>query len=128
MSLERPYCKEGKLKHPRSICMQTIIKDWYIIKILEPKTEALLGQILWGTVVIDETNRFNSGDYISSSLIKDINLEAKLVVTQSNSEYKLEGNWNEFSVYYSEVKLLDRGFSPDQIIQIRRSEASSRKH
>ena len=108
--------------------MQTIIKDWYIIKILEPKTEALLGQILWGTVVIDETNRFNSGDYISSSLIKDINLEAKLVVTQSNSEYKLEGNWNEFSVYYSEVKLLDRGFSPDQIIQIRRSEASSRKH
>jgi len=106
--------------------MQTIIKSWYIIKVLEPKTEALLGQILWGTVVNDETNRFTAGDYMSSSLIRDINLDLRLVVTQSNSHYKLEGNGNEFSVYYSEVKLLDKGFSPDKIIQMRRSEASSK--
>jgi len=108
--------------------MQTIIKNWYIIKVLEPKTEAFFGQILWGTVVNDETNRFTAGDYMSSSLIRDINLDLQLVVTQSNSQYKLEGKGNEFSVYYFEVKLLDKGFSPDQIIQIRRSETSSKKH
>jgi len=108
--------------------MQTIIKNWYIIKVLEPNTEALIGQILCGTVVNDETNRFTTGDYMSSSLIKDINLDLRLVVTQSNSQYKLEGNGNEFSVYYSEVKLLDRGVSPEKIIQIRRTEANSKKH
>jgi len=110
--------------------MQTIIKNWYIIKVLEPNTEALIGQILWGTVVNDETNRFTDGDYMSSSLIKDINLDFRLVVTQSNSQYKLEGNGNEFSVYFSEVKLLDRGFSPEQIMKMRLSGAcdSNFKH
>jgi len=108
--------------------MQTIIKNWFIIKVLEPETEALLGQILWGTVVNDMTNRFTAGDYMSSSLIKDINLDLRLVVTQSNSQYKLKGNGNEFSVYYSEVKLLDRGVSPEKIIQIRHTEASIKKH
>jgi len=101
--------------------MHTIIKDWYIIKILEPKTEAFLGQILWGTVVNDETNRFTAGDYMSSSLIKDINLDLQLVVTQSNSQYKLEGNGEEFLAYVSEVKLLDKGFSPEQIMKMRLS-------
>jgi len=103
--------------------MQTIIKHWYIIKVLEPKTEALLGQILWGIIVYDQTNRFAEGSYVSSSLIKDINLELKLVVTNSNSEYLLEGEGNDFSVYFSEVKLLDRGFSPEQIMKMRLSGA-----
>jgi len=99
--------------------MQTIIKDWYIIKILEPKTEAFFGQILWGTVVNDETNRFAMGGYVCSSLIKCIDLDLQLVITNSNSEYRLDGVGNDFSVYFSEVKLLDRGFSPEQIMKIR---------
>jgi len=99
--------------------MQTIIKNWYIIKVLEPKNESLLGQILWGTVVNDETNRFTAGDYMSSSLIKDINLDLQLVVTQSNNQYKLEGNGEEFLAYVSEVKLLDKGLSPEQIMKLR---------
>lgn len=99
--------------------MQTIIKDWYIIKILEPKTEVFLGQILWGTIVNDETNRFMAGDYMSSSLIKSIDLDFQLVITNSNSEYRLEGEGNDCSVYFSEVKLLDRGFSPEQIMKLR---------
>lgn len=85
--------------------MQTIIKHWYIIKVLAPKTEEFLGKILWGTVVSDETSRFTVGGYMSSSVITDINLDLQLVVTQSNSEYLLEGN--DFSVYFPEVKLLD---------------------
>jgi hypothetical protein len=108
--------------------MQTIIKHWYIIKVLEPKNEKLLGQILWGIVVSDETNRFATGDYMCSSLIKNISLDLQLVITNSHREYRLQGEGNDFSVYFSEVKLLDRGFSPEQVIKIRCSEVFSNKH
>ncbi len=107
--------------------MKTIVKHWYIIKVLDPKDESLLGQLLWGIVVNDERNRFNYGDYVSSSVIKEINLELKLVVTNSNSEYVIQGEGNEFSVYFSEVKLLDKGFSPEQILQVRQSEVNNKK-
>jgi len=101
--------------------MQTIIQDWYIIKVLDPKNEELLGQLLWGIVLADDTNRFRTGCYVCSSLIKTIDLKLNLVITQSNSRYKLDGKGSEFSAYFSEVKLLDKGFDPDQIIQLRRS-------
>jgi len=107
--------------------VKTIVKHWYIIKVLDPKDESLLGQLLWGIVVNDERNRFNYGDYVSSSVIKEINLELKLVVTNSNSEYVIQGEGNEFSVYFSEVKLLDKGFSPEQILQVRQSEVNNKK-
>jgi len=107
--------------------VKTIVKHWYIIKVLDPKDESLLGQLLWGIVVNDESNRFNYGDYVSSSVIKEINLELKLVVTNSNSEYVIQGEGNEFSVYFSEVKLLDKGFSPEQILQVRQSEVNNKK-
>jgi len=102
--------------------MQTIIQDWYIIKVLDPKNEELIGQLLWGIVLTDDTNRFKTGCYVCSSLIKTIDLKFNLVITQSNNRYKLDGKGREFSAYFSEVKLLDKGFDPDQIIQIRQSE------
>ena len=108
--------------------METIIQDWYIIKVIEPSNEVLHGQLLWGIVVIDETNRFNPKDYVCTSLIENINFELNLVVTKSNSQYKLYGKGKEFSVCFSEIELLDRGMSPDQIIKVRRSGAINSKH
>ncbi|MGK0273578.1 MAG: hypothetical protein ACI88H_004259, partial [Cocleimonas sp.] len=37
---------------------QTRVRDWYIIKILDER-QSLIGQVLWGFVLEDNTGRFN---------------------------------------------------------------------
>ncbi len=42
--------------------MNTVLKDWHIVSILE--NGELVGKVLWGICVEDETLRFNAGDYV----------------------------------------------------------------
>lgn len=46
--------------------MKTVLKDWHIVSILEDGE--LVGKVLWGICVEDETFRFDAGDYVCTGL------------------------------------------------------------
>ncbi|MGE6568156.1 DUF6957 family protein [Shewanella vesiculosa] len=97
--------------------IQTILRDWYIVKILDEK-QSLIGQVLWAFVVEDNTGRFNIGDYLCTSLIVKIN--NNLIITASGSEYIVEGIGKEFEADIAELEQLRRGHSPFQVSRLRK--------
>lgn len=95
---------------------QTRVRDWYIIKILDER-QSLIGQVLWGFVLEDNTGRFNSGDYLCTSLIEKI--KDNLIITAKGSQYIVEGNGKEFDADIADVEQLRRGRSPFQISRLK---------
>jgi len=93
----------------------TSVRDWYIIKIIDGHGMRI-GQLLWGFVV-DDTDRFKSGDWVCTSAIEAI--DANVITTCKRSKYITVGNGKEFVALFSEVELLRRGYSPDQIVRLR---------
>ncbi|MCB5228351.1 hypothetical protein JAO78_016215 [Alishewanella sp. 16-MA] len=97
--------------------MNTILKDWHIVSILD--NGELMGKVLWGICVEDNTLRFDIGDYICSSKIVEIIPSEKLVKTIKGSAYLLEGDGKTAEVTLENFELLRQGFSPDEINRIR---------
>lgn len=97
--------------------MNTVLKDWHIVSILE--NGELVGKVLWGICVEDETFRFEAGDYVCSSKIVEIVPTAKLVKTIKGSVYLLEGDGTTAEVNVEDFELLRQGFSPDDIHRIK---------
>jgi hypothetical protein len=96
--------------------MQTSVRDWYIIKVLEDQN-LRVGQLLWGVIVDDPSGRFSPGDYVSTSAIDKIS--KNIIITAKGSHYVTQGAGREFTVSLSEVELLRRGYSPTQITRLR---------
>jgi hypothetical protein len=99
--------------------MNTVICDWWIVSIID--NDITVGKILWGTVIEDMSCRFLKGDYVSSSMIIDININNQLIKTQSGSLYQILGDGKRAKVKMEEYDLLLQGFNPEQIIAIRSS-------
>ena len=99
--------------------MNTVICDWWIVSIIG--NDITVGKILWGTVIDDMSCRFLKGDYISSSVITDINSDSQLVKTQTGSLYQIVGNGKHAKIKMEEHELLRQGFNPAQIIALRAS-------
>jgi hypothetical protein len=93
--------------------MQTTVRDWYVIKVLDGET--LVGQLLWGFVI--DSDRFSAGDYVCTSMIDEI--KEQHIITAKGSYYVVEGTGKTFEAYLSEVDLLRKGYSPDQITRLR---------
>ncbi len=70
--------------------MNTVISEWWIVSIID--NDITVGKILWGTVIDDMSCRFLKGDYVSSSMITDINIDTQLIKTQTGSLYQILGN------------------------------------
>jgi hypothetical protein len=98
--------------------MQTRVRDWYIIKILDDERQSLIGQVLWGFVLYDDTGRFSCGDYVCTSLIEAI--KDNLIITASGSQYIVEGSGKEFEADIADVHQLRRGHSPFQVSRLRK--------
>jgi hypothetical protein len=97
--------------------MNTVLKDWYIVSILENGES--VGKVLWGICVEDETFRFDVGDYVCSSKIVEIIPADKLVKTVKSSTYLLEGDGTPAEVNVEDFELLRQGYSPAEIHRIR---------
>ncbi|WP_298150337.1 hypothetical protein [Flavobacterium sp.] len=97
--------------------MNIVLKDWYIVSILE--NGELVGKVLWGICVEDETFRFDAGDYVCSSKIVEIIPDDKLVITIKGSAYLLEGDGTTTDVNVEDFELLRQGYSPDEIHRVR---------
>ena len=96
----------------------TSVRDWYIIKILDDDNkDSLVGQLLWGYIVVDLSGRFNAADYVCTSMIEQINGNA--ITTAKGSEYIVIGAGKEFEAYFSEVDILRKGYSPTQVARLR---------
>lgn len=95
----------------------TTVKDWYIVSIADGALE--IGKILWGIVINDTTCRFNKDDFVCTSKIKNIDTKEKLVTTHSGSRYELVDSGQTVKVDFDEFELLRKGFSPNEIIEIR---------
>jgi len=106
------------LKLNRTAKLQTSLRDWYIIKVLD-NDENLVGQLLWGYIVDDPSGRFSSGDYVCTSAIDKISNNT--IITAKGSHYVTEGQGQEFTAYFSEVELLRRGYSPTQVARLRKA-------
>lgn len=97
--------------------MNTVLKEWHIVSILE--NGELVGKVLWGICVEDETFRFEAGDYVCSSKIVEIIPTDKLVKTIKGSVYLLEGDGTPAEVNLEDFELLRKGYSPDEIQRVR---------
>lgn len=101
--------------------MQTTVKDFYIVKILEDATDRPMGTVLYGVVIEDKTGRFTIGSHVCTSLIETIKPELKKVITKSGREYMLAGSMGKTSTaYLSEIPLLRDGHSPEFIKSTRK--------
>jgi hypothetical protein len=97
--------------------MNTVLKNWHIVSIFE--NNELVGKVLWGICVEDETFRFDTGDYVCSSKIVEIIPTEKLVKTFKGSSYLLEGDGAISEVNVEDFELLRQGFSPADIHRIK---------
>ncbi len=98
--------------------MQTTVRDWYVIKIFDDNN-ARVGQLLWGFIVDDPTDRFSPGHYVCTSLIDEIS--NNVILTAKGNQYFTEGPGKEFEALFSEIELLRRGYSPTQVYRLRNS-------
>ncbi len=97
--------------------MNTVLKDWYIVTILDNKQ--LVGKVLWGICVEDETFRFETGDYVCSSKIVKVIPAGKQVKTCKGSSYLLQGDGETAEIQIEDFTLLRQGYSPDEIHRLR---------
>ncbi len=95
---------------------QTVLRDWYIIKVVDQGKR--IGQLLWGYVV-DDTECFEAGDYVCTSAIDVIH--NNVITTSKDRQYVVQGTGKEFTAHFSEVDLLRRGYSPEQVVRLRNS-------
>ena len=93
--------------------MHTIVKNWQIVSIID--NGEVLGKVLWGICVEDNTYRFDVGDYICTSKIVEIIPTERLIKTHSGSTYQLQGDGSEADVLVKDFELLRQGFSPVEI-------------
>jgi hypothetical protein len=96
--------------------MNTVVANWKIVSVIDG--EGLVGKVLWGTCVYDNTCRFVSGDYICTSQINEINSNTCLIKTASGSVYQILGEGSNAEVQFKDFELLRNGFSPEQITQL----------
>lgn len=93
--------------------MNTTLRDWYIVQVMDGSE--LKGEVLAGVVLDDDTIRFFEGDFVSTSQIKKVNLNTRLITTATGSQYKVIGNGKRAIIDFDDFELLRNGFSPEQI-------------
>lgn len=97
--------------------MNTVLECWQIVSIVD--NEKLVGKVLWGICVNDKTSRFQPGDYVCTSKITEIIPKSKLIKTHTGSSYQVQGDGIEAEIQVEDFDLLRRGFSPEEINQLR---------
>ena len=107
----------------KSILMNTIVKDWYIVSIFDG--DEPIGKVLWGICVDDMTFRFATNDYISTSKIVEISSHNQLIKTVNGSIYQVIGEGQKAQMQMKDFELLRHGFSPEQIAQLNLASISS---
>lgn len=93
--------------------MKTIVKNWFIVSVMDH--DKRLGNVIYGYIVSDESFRFNTGEYVCTSKLVDIQPELNLAKTASGSLYQLLGKGRKAIIDFDDFELLRNGFSPIQI-------------
>lgn len=88
--------------------MITTVKSWSLVTINDEDNSF---RILWG--VVEHSNKFKRGHYVCTSRIKSI--KDDLVITKSDSVYKLLGKGDEHTTSYAGLLLLGKGISPKEL-------------
>lgn len=102
--------------------MQTAIKNFYVIEVMEDETKRPMGTVLFGQVVADQTGKYEVGSFVCSSLITAIDPVKKIVTTESATQYLLaEDTGKKAMAYLSELPLLRNGYTPMQVKALRAS-------
>lgn len=99
--------------------MNTILKDWYIVQVMYGNERK--GDVLAGVVLEDDTIRFFTGDFISTSRVKKVNLNTRRITTATGSQYKVIGYGKRAIIDFDDFELLRNGFSPEHIRALNRS-------
>jgi hypothetical protein len=94
--------------------MNTVIKDWIIVSILNE--EQFIGEVLYGIGIDDMSCRFATGDYVSISQI--MNVDSSLITTATSSLYQVLGKGRRAIVDFDDFELLRNGFDPEHIMAL----------
>lgn len=101
---------------------KTFLKDATILSVFDyqDNKKKLLGKMIFGIVIKDETNRFESGFRVITSTIKSQNhLEFK---TKSGSYYVINEEPEHFDLTFSEfVVMRNRLHSISEILELRKA-------
>jgi|TARA_B100001057_G_scaffold115896_1_gene114415 hypothetical protein len=98
----------------------TKLTDWAIVEVVDADIGVHLKPLfLWGIVQEDQLGRYETGNYVCTSLIKSIAPKLMQVVTNSNNTYELLGSGQRIKVSVKEFKKLVEGYSPDEISILR---------
>ncbi|MDI5891781.1 DUF6957 family protein [Halomonas rhizosphaerae] len=79
-----PAWRDTADSNHESVC---IVREWEVIEV---EIDHDITKCLYGTIVSDYRGRFENGDYVFTSAIKDIDFDTGLVRTK-NSLYCLQG-------------------------------------
>ena len=99
--------------------MSTVIKDWFLVEIydandLKHESEIVM-HIAWGIVISDSKGRFNTGDFVCTSRIVELNEDGSLR-TKSGTLYETDGSGKLSRLHIKDLLQLRKGFSPDEIL------------
>ncbi|MDO6720784.1 hypothetical protein Q4575_15325 [Psychrosphaera sp. 1_MG-2023] len=99
---------------------KTTITNWFLVDLINLKEKSLpqlLGQILWGDVLSDDTGRFKPGDYVCSNLI--VARTDRNFITKSGSHYECVGKEKHVEVNIFDLHIIRQGVSPKQLIDLK---------
>lgn len=96
--------------------MITEIQNWFIVDLYKDNTfKGNLGKVLWGIVINDEQGRFQSGDYVCTSALIEINAEEREVHTRTGSIYILNGPGEQVNLDIDQLGQISSGMSPAEL-------------
>ena len=100
--------------------MKTFLKDATILSVFDyqKREKKLLGRMLTGIVIKDETNRFEKNfRVITSTIQSQNNLE---FISKSNSCYVIDSQPKNFDISFVELVVMRHKLcSPDEILEMR---------
>ena len=102
--------------------MKTIVEKCFIVSIIDDNK--LIGDVLWATIIKDQTLRLLKSDYVCSSRINSIDEPTafnKLIITNSKRTYQYEGTLRRAEVTFNEFALIRQGFRLDDIYELRKA-------
>lgn len=94
--------------------MRTELRSTYYVAICD-ETDALLFQVVWGIVIYDERQIFKPGDYVSSSEVREFDLDLGYFYTQSGTHYIATNGVTSCQLDLKEYQYLRAGLSPPEI-------------
>lgn len=97
----------------------TTVYNWIIVSVYDRYDQhdhnTFVGKVLYGFVLDDQTYRFATNDYVTTSLIEKCDLKRGIIETHSGSVYVLHGTGTDATIDFRDFELLRMGYSPQQI-------------